>query len=78
MPDAVTVEEWCKRHNRTFPGLDGIANDAVIRGAWKEVAELMAPFAKWEQVKKVHFLPAPLSIEGGELTPTLSSSASPS
>ena len=31
----------------------------------------MEPFAKWEQVKKVHFLPAPFTIDGGELTPTL-------
>ena len=72
VPDAVVVEEWCNRHDHAFPGLAGIAQDDRIRERLEqEVNDLMGPFNKWEQVKKVHFLPAPFTIDGGELTPTL-------
>jgi long-chain acyl-CoA synthetase len=72
VPDAVVVEEWCKRHNHSFPGMAGIAGDDRIRERIeREVNELMASFAKWEQVKKITILPAVFTIDGGELTPTL-------
>ena len=72
VPDAVVVEEWCTRHDHAFPGMAGIAGDDRLRARIEqEVNELMAPFAKWEQVKKFTILPAPFTIDGGELTPTL-------
>ncbi|MDA0729752.1 MAG: long-chain fatty acid--CoA ligase [Bacteroidetes bacterium] len=72
VPDAVVVEEWCKRHNHPFPGMAGIAGDDRLRERIeREVNELMASFAKWEQVKKITILPAVFTIDGGELTPTL-------
>jgi long-chain acyl-CoA synthetase len=72
VPDAVVVEEWCKRHDHPFPGMAGIADDDRLRERIeREVNELMASFAKWEQVKKITILPAVFTIDGGELTPTL-------
>jgi long-chain acyl-CoA synthetase len=72
VPDAVVVEEWCKRHDHPFPGMAGIAGDDRLRERIeREVNELMASFAKWEQVKKITILPAVFTIDGGELTPTL-------
>ena len=72
VPDAVVVEEWCKRHDHPFPGMAGIAGDDRLRERIEqEVNELMASFAKWEQVKKITILPAVFTIDGGELTPTL-------
>ncbi|MDA0945750.1 MAG: long-chain fatty acid--CoA ligase [Bacteroidetes bacterium] len=72
VPDAVVVEEWCKRHDHPFPGMAGIASDDLLRERIeREVNELMASFAKWEQVKKITILPAVFTIDGGELTPTL-------
>ena len=72
VPDAVVVKEWCKRHDHAFPGMAGIAADDRLRARIEqEVNDLMSPFAKWEQVKKITILPAPFTIDGGELTPTL-------
>ena len=31
VPDAVVVEEWCKRHDHAFPGMAGIAGDDRLR-----------------------------------------------
>ena len=72
VPDAVVVEEWCKRHDHPFPGMAGIAGDArLCERIEQEVNDLMSSFAKWEQVKKTTILPAVFTIDGGELTPTL-------
>ena len=72
VPDAAVLEEWCKRHEHDFPGRAGIATDERLRARIEqEVSDLMEPFNKWEQVKKITILPAPFTIDGGELTPTL-------
>jgi long-subunit acyl-CoA synthetase (AMP-forming) len=38
---------------------------------WAKVQEVNKKLARVEQVKKIRILPRPLSIESGELTPTL-------
>ena len=38
---------------------------------WKTVEEVNAKLARVEQIKKIRILTRPLSIEDGELTPTL-------
>lgn len=71
-PDTAAINEWCKRHNHTYPGDDKIGDDTRITDRiMEEVNTLMAPFSQWERVKVIRVLPEPFSIEGGELTPTL-------
>jgi long-chain acyl-CoA synthetase len=72
VPNADAVEEWCKRKNHPYPGMDGIRNDKRIADRiQKDVDALMEPFAKWEKVKAIRILPQMFTIESGELTPTL-------
>ena len=53
VPDAVVVEEWCKRHDHPFPGMAGIAGDDRLRERIEqEVNDLMTSFAKWEQGRR--------------------------
>jgi len=71
-PDTAAVNEWCKRHDHTYPGDDKIGDDTIIfNRIMEEVNKLMEPFSSWEKVKIIRVIPAPFSIEGGELTPTL-------
>jgi long-chain acyl-CoA synthetase len=37
----------------------------------QDVAHFNEDFGNWEQIKKIHLLPMEMSIESGELTPTL-------
>lgn len=72
VPDPVALEEWCKRKNHPFPGMDGIAQDAeIVKRIESDVQKLMEPFAKWERIKVIRVLSNPFSIENGELTPTM-------
>ena len=72
VPNADTVEEWCKRKNHPFPGMEGIRDDKRIADRiQKDVDALMESFAKWEKVKAIRILPQMFTIESGELTPTL-------
>ncbi|PCJ80034.1 MAG: long-chain fatty acid--CoA ligase [Bacteroidetes bacterium] len=71
-PDTSVIAEWCRRHDHTYPGHENINADAKItKRIMREVDRLMEPFSQWEKVKVIRVLPAPFSIEGGELTPTL-------
>ncbi len=46
-------------------------NPSAIKLVQKEVAQLTAPLADYERVRRVALLPEEFSIDGGELTPTL-------
>ena len=69
-PEAIT--KWAAGH-----GLGGKSYAEVVKSA--EVKALIAPFiaevnkdvASWEQVKKWEILPADLTLEGGDLTPSM-------
>ncbi len=68
------VREWAKRKGIEF-GDDSTktlcTNEKVCARIQKELDELNADLGKWEQIKQFQLLPQELSIEGGELTPTL-------
>lgn len=68
------VKEWAKRKNVDVG--DGsnasiISCDAVKARIQREIDEFNKGFGNWEQIKCVEFLENEMSIEGGELTPTL-------
>ena len=72
VPDMVFLAEWCKRHNRPCPAQAEVPNDEeILARIQQDLDGLMEPFASWERVKKIRVLPAPFTIDGGELTPTL-------
>ena len=48
-----------------------ITNEQVIKRFEKEVEELNENFSNYEKIKRFELLSEPLSIDAGELTPTL-------
>lgn len=72
VPDMVVLEEWCRRHDCTCPApADVPQHQDICERIMEDIHELMEAFAPWERIKKIQVLPAPFSIDGGELTPTL-------
>ncbi|MCB9595022.1 MAG: AMP-binding protein [Sandaracinaceae bacterium] len=67
-PDLEAFEAWKKER-----GLSGAPHELreVHDSIWEAVEAVNAKLARVEQVKKIAILPRPLSIEEGELTPTL-------
>lgn len=68
------VREWAKRKSIDLG--DGtnaylIKNEQVIARIQQELDGYNKNFGKWEQIKQFALLPQELSIDGGELTPTL-------
>lgn len=48
-----------------------ITNEKVIARLHKEINRFNEGFGQWEKIKEFRLLPAEMSVEGGELTPTL-------
>ncbi len=74
VPSYDFVREWAKRHDMDLSGLSDaelIANDKVQARIEKEVETFNEEYGSWEKLKCVQLLPEELSVEGGELTPTL-------
>ncbi len=74
VPSFEFVKEWAKRKNVDLG--DGsnksiISNPAVIERIEKEVEFFNKGFGNWEKLKRVQLLDKEMSVEGGELTPTL-------
>ncbi len=69
----VTLEEEVTADFMSEKGLEGPPheNDTVIGAIQTAVDEVNSRVARVEQIKKFTVLPRQLSIDGGELTPTL-------
>lgn len=73
VPSYAFVREWAKRKGIEIGASQEalIANPKVVERIEQEVAAFNQEFGKFEQIKKFKLLPNELSIDGGELTPTL-------
>jgi long-chain acyl-CoA synthetase len=69
LPDFERLKAWCKEQGKDIKDIEG---DSDVRRLFKkEIDGLSSDLADFERVKRLALLPAPLTIEGGELTPTL-------
>jgi long-chain acyl-CoA synthetase len=72
VPNFDAVKEWCSRHSVEYTTPEAAVKDQRVSDRiWRDVNNSNQKFGKWEQVKRVWLLPALLTIEAGELTPTL-------
>ncbi len=72
VPDPRALEYACREAGaQGNPPGDPLENPAVVKYFEEKVRAAMSSFATYEQVKKVALLPEELSIESGDLTPTM-------
>ena len=71
-PNFEFLNEWAKRHHKSYSGPEEIASDPVVQERiQKEVDEANEQFAKWEKVKAFRLTKDPWTVEEGHLTPTM-------
>jgi long-chain acyl-CoA synthetase len=74
VPAYTFIRDWAKIKKLGFEDLSNeelVKQKEVIKRIDDEVEEINKKFGNWEQIKKFHLLPKEMTIEGGELTPTL-------
>lgn len=74
VPNYEFVKEWASRKSIDLGDGSGKAiagNTDVIARIQNEIDETNKNLGNWEKIKKFELLPQEMSIEGGELTPTL-------
>jgi len=74
VPSFAFLREWAERKEIDIKNESDeqlIKNPRIIKRIQKEVDLYNERFGNWEKIKKFELLPQELSIEGGELTPTL-------
>jgi len=72
VPSFSFLKDYCKRKGIPYESQEKvIKEEKVIARIKKEVDKYNEGFGSWEQVKRFELLPTELSIDGGELTPTL-------
>ena len=75
-PGALIVVD-CAYAKQYFPELASLSNEEVIQNEKlnKEIkafiAEMNKGFGNWEQIKGIHLIAKPFTVESGEITPTL-------
>ncbi len=71
VPSFESLEEYAKELNIKYHDrMELLKHSHVVEMLEKRVAELQKDLAKFEQVKKITFLPKAFSMDKGELTPT--------
>ena len=74
VPNYQSLLKWSKDNNK---GIDNLSfeefqkNNSVKEKIEDEINRININFGHWEQIKKIAIIPTELSIESGELTPTL-------
>lgn len=74
VPNFAFMKDWAERKGfdlRKSSNREIIEDQRVIDRIQKEVTEFNKRFGHWEQVKKFELLSEEMSVESGELTPTL-------
>jgi len=70
--DADAMAAWARETGVTAASPAALAADPAVRAlVEREVAAVNAQLASFETVKKFHVLPDELTVEGGDLTPSL-------
>lgn len=71
-PDFLFLKDWCDRKGLACnTNKDMVSNERVIARIQREVDSMNDNFSNYEKIKKFELLSEPLSIDSGELTPTL-------
>jgi long-chain acyl-CoA synthetase len=71
-PSFDDLERWAKQRKIDYANLEELAGHPEVAALFEEAIHgVNASLARYEQIKKTHVLPIALSIEGGQLTPTL-------
>lgn len=66
------IKEYYHHKEYDYPGdAEVLKDEKLLKKMQREIDRYNHDFGKWAQIKKYAFVPAPFSIEGGELTPTL-------
>jgi len=74
VPNFAFLHDWAMRKEINIKNLSNeqiIKNEHVLARIQREVDLYNERFGSWEKIKKFELLPAEMSIDGGELTPTL-------
>lgn len=74
VPSYDYMREWAKRKGVSIKDDSNkslVENDAIIERIQKEIDKYNELFGGYERIKKFELLPEEMSVEGGELTPTL-------
>lgn len=72
VPDFAFLKDYCALKGIPFENREqAIADKRIVDRIFQEVEAANADMGNWERVKKIHLLPKEMSIDGGELTPSL-------
>jgi long-chain acyl-CoA synthetase len=72
VPNFENLKIWADKQNITFSSeTEVIENEKIIEMFSEEIESLQSDFARYEKIKKFILLTQPLTVENGELTPSL-------
>lgn len=72
IPNFETLRKWATEHRiHVDSDKELVEHPSVYNLIWMEIETLQRDFARYEKVKKFLLIPEPLSIDKGEMTPSL-------